>query len=214
MGRGGYCSFASASSMTESPIRTSACMMEPSGRGTRMPGVASKADKRNSINLGAPFTRKYGAILLKPGRRKWAALDDSGAGEVASFMVVLLCKSDFSAALKSGRGKSRNARAMGMSRTTAELGFGSVPGCRATSRASTARSSCTAGERLSMATLHLRAKGLECAELKLLDGAFGFLQAACDFADGALLDEALANDALLNPGQLVHETKNAGVAVD
>jgi hypothetical protein len=57
----------------------------------------------------------YGAMLLIPGRRKWAVLDESGAGAVASFMVVLLCKSDLRVALKSGRGKRRKARAMGMS---------------------------------------------------------------------------------------------------
>jgi hypothetical protein len=65
-----------------------------------------------------------------------------------------------------------------------------------------------------MATLHLRAQCLECAELKLFDGAFGFLQAGCDFSNGALLDKALANDALLNRRQIVHEAEKAGVVVD
>src|SRR5580692_5354020 len=84
----------------------------------------------------------------------------------------------------------------------------------ATSRASMARSSCTTGERLGMATLHLRAQRLECAELKLLDGAFRFAQAVGDFPDRALLDKALADDLALNRGKAIHETEKAGVVVD
>jgi hypothetical protein len=65
-----------------------------------------------------------------------------------------------------------------------------------------------------MATLHLSAQGFERAELQLLDGAFGFVQATSDFADSALLDKAFVNNAALNGGELVDETKQAGVVVD
>jgi hypothetical protein len=65
-----------------------------------------------------------------------------------------------------------------------------------------------------MAALHLRAQGLERAELKLLDGAFRFLQAAGDFADGALLDEALADNLSLSGGKVVDESEEARVVVD
>lgn len=77
-----------------------------------------------------------------------------------------------------------------------------------------ARSSSRAGERLGMATLHLRAQSLERAELKLLDGAFGFFQAASDFPDSALLDEALADDLALNGGKVIDEPEEARVVVD
>src|SRR5580658_7612581 len=110
MGRVGYCSLASPSSMMESPMAISACMIEPSGRGTRMRSVPSNAETRKSINLGAPLTRKYGTILLTPGRRQRAVLGDSGVGAAASFMDDLHCNLDFRAALKVGRGKLRRAR--------------------------------------------------------------------------------------------------------
>ena len=77
-----------------------------------------------------------------------------------------------------------------------------------------ALSSCCAGERLDMATLHPGAQRLERAELELLDGAFRFLEPAGDFADGALLDEALADDLALSSGKVVDEPEQAGVVVD
>ena len=55
----GYCSLASPSSITELPIETSACMIVPSGLGTRMRSVPSKAATRTSMNRGAPSIRKY-----------------------------------------------------------------------------------------------------------------------------------------------------------
>jgi hypothetical protein len=65
-----------------------------------------------------------------------------------------------------------------------------------------------------MATLHLCSQSLERAELKLLDGAFRFFQAIGDFADGALLDEALADDLALYGGKMVNEPEKANVVVD
>jgi hypothetical protein len=65
-----------------------------------------------------------------------------------------------------------------------------------------------------MATLHLRAQRLERAELKLLDGAFRFLQPSRDFADSALLDKAFVYDELLSGGELADEPKKGGVVVD
>src|SRR5580704_1626745 len=101
--------------MTDLPMATSPCMIEPSGLGTRMRSVPSKAETRKSTNCGAPLTRKYGAMLGKLGRRNGVGLAGGGDGAVALFIVVLLCKSDFSAALKPGRGKLRKARAIGIS---------------------------------------------------------------------------------------------------
>ena len=80
--------------------------------------------------------------------------------------------------------------------------------------ASMARSSCTAGERLGMATLHLLAQTLERAELKLFDGAFGFLQPPGDFSDAALLDKAFAYDLALNSGKVIDKSEKTGVVVD
>src|SRR5712692_2572760 len=129
-------------------------------------------------------------------------------------MDVLLCKSDLRAALKSGRGKSRKICAIGISR--ARLGFGSFSGSgdRATSIVSIARSSCSAGERLGMTTLHLRAQALQSAELELLDRAFGLAKLPSDFADAAFLDEAKVNDAALSLGKLADEAEEAGAVLN
>src|SRR6476646_8573030 len=101
----------------------------------------------------------------KSGRRNCSGFLGAGDGAAASFMEVLLCKSAFKADLNSGRGKSRRERA----RVTilAMLGLGrGTERCRGrASIALMARSSCSAGERLGMATLHLRAKSLQRAEL-------------------------------------------------
>lgn len=65
-----------------------------------------------------------------------------------------------------------------------------------------------------MATLHLGTQGLQRTELKLFDGAFGFFQPGGNFADGALLDKTLMNDAALDGGKPVYEAKKAGVVFD
>jgi hypothetical protein len=67
------------------------------------------------MNLAAPLTRMYGAMLGKPGRRKGAVADDLGTGAAASFMDDLHCNLDLRDDLNSERGKSRKARAIGMS---------------------------------------------------------------------------------------------------
>jgi hypothetical protein len=103
---------------------------------------------------------------------------------------------------------------MGMSCDKAGLSAGSDCCGNAMSMASTARSSCWAGELLGMATLHLCAQGLERAKLKLFDGAFRLLQAISDFPDRALLDETLADDLTLNGGKAVYESEEARVEVD
>src|SRR5579872_352711 len=162
MERCGYCSLASPSSITELPMATSPCMIEPSGRGTRMRSVPSKAETRKSINCGAPLTRKYGAMFGKLGRRNWPDFVDAVDGAVASFMDVLLCKSDFRAALKSARGKARSGRTRDTSAAIIGLRFVSVTGwdADADSNAVMARSSCSAGERLGMAISYLCAQRL------------------------------------------------------
>ena len=65
-----------------------------------------------------------------------------------------------------------------------------------------------------MATLHLGAQGLERAELKLLDGAFGFTKLMRNFAGAALLDEALVNDVALGFRKLADELEEARAALD
>ena len=45
------------------------------------------------------------------------------------------------------------------------------------------------------------------AELKLLDGAFGLAELLRDFADAALLDEALVDDLALHFWKLADELK-------
>jgi hypothetical protein len=56
-----------------------------------------------------------------------------------------------------------------------------------------------------MATPHLRAQSLKRPKLKLFDGALAFLKPGSDFADRALLDEALANYAALNGGKPINQ---------
>src|SRR5580704_7962342 len=214
MGRCGYCSLASPSSITEFPIATSPCMIEPSGRGTRMRSVPSKAETRKSMNCGAPFTRKYGAMFGKLGRRNCADFPGSGDGAAASCIEVLLCKSDFSAALKSGRGKARRGRTRANSAAILGLSFASGSCCAADSSALMARSSCSAGDRLGMAIPYLCAQSLERTELELLDGALRFAEAPGDFADAAFLDEALTEDTALHVGKLIDETKKMNVPLD
>jgi hypothetical protein len=65
-----------------------------------------------------------------------------------------------------------------------------------------------------MATPHLSAKGLECAELELFNGAVGFLHPLGDLFDGALLNESLANHLALNSGKVIDEAEEAGVVID
>ncbi len=65
-----------------------------------------------------------------------------------------------------------------------------------------------------MATLHLRAQALQSAELELLDRAFGLAKLLSDFADAALVDEALVNDAALRFGKLADEAEEAGAVLD
>jgi len=65
-----------------------------------------------------------------------------------------------------------------------------------------------------MATLHLRAKSLQRAELQLFDGSFGLFKAIGDFADGALVDETLVNDAALCGGKFVDQPKELHLMVD
>ena len=79
------------------------------------------------------------------------------------------------------------------------------------SKAEIAWSSCSEGERLGMATPQLRAQSLKRPKLKLFDGALAFLEPGGDFADRALLDEALANDAALDGGKLVNQAIEDGV---
>jgi len=65
-----------------------------------------------------------------------------------------------------------------------------------------------------MAIPYLRAQSLERTELELFDGAFGFAEAPSDFADAALLDEALTEDAALHVGKLIHKPQKMNVALD
>src|SRR5579859_621718 len=140
----------------------------------------------------------------KSGRRNGAGFLGAADGAAASFIEILLCKSAFKAALNSGRGKSRRERTRVSILATLGLGRSDRRCCGRASMALMTRSSCSAGERLGMATLHLRAESLQRAELQLLDGSLGLLQACGDFADGALVDEALVDDAPLCGGKFVH----------
>src|ERR1700751_1784801 len=77
----------------------SACMIEPSGRGTRRSSALSNADFKNSIKRTASWTSRYGTTLLRPGRANCGvvvagvvAVDFVAAvGAVPSFMGALLC---------------------------------------------------------------------------------------------------------------------------
>lgn len=113
--------------------------------------------------------------------------------------------------MKSGRGKLRKAWAMGMSRATEGLSPGLETAVPDASKAEIAWSSCSEGERLGTATPHLRAQSLKRPKLKLFDGALAFLEPGGDFADRALLNEALANDAALNGGKPVNQATEVGV---
>jgi hypothetical protein len=65
-----------------------------------------------------------------------------------------------------------------------------------------------------MGTLHLSAKSLERAELQLFDGALCLVQPLGDFADAALLDEPLMNDALLDGREAADKAEEPDVVVD
>jgi hypothetical protein len=58
----------------ESPMRTSACMIDPSGRSLQLVTSASNAAKMNSINLGTPFANKYGVTVWNPAGIGWTAM--------------------------------------------------------------------------------------------------------------------------------------------
>jgi len=65
-----------------------------------------------------------------------------------------------------------------------------------------------------MATPHTSAQGLQRSKLQLLDSSFGLFQSISDFANGALFNETLLDDASLNRRKLVDQSKKASVVVD
>src|SRR6266852_1714749 len=203
VGEDGTCSLASPISIIPFPMATSACMIEPSGCGTRSRSTPSNALFKNSINCAAPLITMYGVMDVKPGRMKCAPLagaapaPDDCPGAVPSFMVVLLFKSDLSSARNSSLGRWRNSRATSASATRSRCGFSSGRGRSDTSMACTASSSCTARERLGMATPHLRPQALQRPQLQLLDRSLRLPEPFRDFPDAPLLDESLVHHAPL-----------------
>jgi len=61
---------------------------------------------------------------------------------------------------------------------------------------------------------YLRAQRLKCAELELLDSAFGLSQRNCNFANALFFGETHLNNAALFRGQLINQAKKAGAFFD
>jgi hypothetical protein len=127
--------------------------------------------------------------------------------------IDILFKSVLRRVLNSGRGRFRSERINGRSLATIGLGGGARGRSGSASRAPMARSSCSVGERLGMAVLHLSAQGLQGAELQLLDSSFGFAQKLGDFLDAALFNEAFPYHAALNFGELLDDAEQRGMAL-
>src|SRR5215470_3552634 len=123
------------------------------------------------------------------------------------------CRSAFSCALKSSRGRSR--------RSSATRNSSATRGSRVADRmsrsaiiASTASLSwllkAPVGLRLAMGPIHSCAQTLQPPKLQLFDGAFAASQVQRDFPNALLLGEAHLDHAALVARKLIDELKQAG----
>src|SRR6266446_2131554 len=129
-------------------------------------------------------------------------------------MDALLCKSDFSLARNSSRGRSRNTCATRVSEANSRSGAFSGRGCSDTSIACTTSSSCKARERLTMAALHLRPQILHRSQLQLLYSSFRLPQPQRNFLYAPLFHESLVHHLPLHRWKLPHQPEQLGAMLD
>src|ERR1700735_155570 len=150
---------------------------------------------------------------------------------VIVFFSLLPSSTDFSralsCALKSARGKSRNAAAMRNSGSVPASILAALPAVRDSidSTAWLSRSSLRSSfffwppfsgcrERLGIGTLHARSKCCERAELQLFHRAFALANFLRDFLDAFFLHEAQYHDAPLFRRQSIDQPEQRGPAFD
>src|SRR5260370_4026414 len=129
-------------------------------------------------------------------------------------MVALLCKSDFSAARNSSRGRSRNTCATRAREANSRSVASSGRGRSDTSIACTTSSNCMARERLATATLHLRPQILHRAQLQLLDGSRCFTESLRYLPYAPLFHKSFVNHLLLNLRKLPYQPEQLGAIFD
>src|SRR6202522_779444 len=155
----------------------------------------------------------------------------TGSATLVIFFLSFLLPSNsdsscvLSCALKSARGRSRNAAAM---RTSGSIPVSTLPALPSArdSIASTALLSWSilrgspfppfsgCRERLGIGTLHARSKCCEGAELQLLDRAFALANFLRDFLDAFFFQEPQHHDAPLFCGRGIGEPEQRGPAFD
>src|SRR5947199_918956 len=140
-------------------------------------------------------------------RRGLAVCRTAVTCSVTVVIAAVLSKSALRRARNPARGRSRRPSAIcsSGSSSASRVPAGAAAFASWKSAASMASSSRSTRERSDMGSLHSRAEFLQRAELELLDGAFGLLQPARDFANAPFLHEPLDDHPALILRQLVHE---------
>src|SRR5215510_9690356 len=131
-------------------------------------------------------------MVRKPGRN----------ATVFALCIAFLSKSALRIVLKLGLGRSRRSRAICSSSSTSE------PTDVSTTSGSAiilliACSSCSIKGCLLMARTYTRPQVLQCSELKLFHGAFGFPKLFCNFSNRFFFHETFEEDRALIDRQIV-----------
>src|SRR5258706_200817 len=205
---------ASPSSSIESPMRTSACIIRPSGPFTRACSTAPNASFMKAIAASPSRTIKYGVSARKPsGFHLGAGAGVFGMTAVAVAMAAFLSMSLFKRARKCSRGSStRSAATRQSGASSRSSGTRAASGRR--SIASIASSSRSIRSCSGIARSHAGAQAFDAAELQLLHGALALADLRRDLADRLLLDETHLDHAALLRRQLPDQPEQPALLLD